>query len=128
MYRDGYFLYGWKVVRTTDGARLTNEGFSASPGAAAALVQPEGYAATSVSWLSGSRTDLTFCAVWIKNVPGDADGDGEVTMRDVLMMRRYVAGLDDNAEMIMRLADSDGSGSVSAKDILRARRIVAGLT
>ena len=30
-----------------------------------------------------------------KGLLGDINGDGELTMKDVLIMRRYIAGLDE---------------------------------
>ena len=60
-------------------------------------------------------------------VIGDMDGDGEVTMKDVLVMRRYIAGpLELSDEQISR-GDFDGDEDITMKDVLRARRIIAGL-
>ena len=60
-------------------------------------------------------------------VPGDVDGDGDVTMKDVLIMRRYIAGLDELDDDTIARGDFDGDGEITTKDVLRARRIIAGL-
>lgn len=114
--RQGFDLVGWRVFRE-DGICLTGE-------------DPIPYGAdvtTDPSWLSGGKTALTVTAVWLERVPGDADGDGDVTSKDVLRMRRYVAGLEDEETLVFSLADANSDGSVNAKDILIARRIIAGL-
>ena len=59
--------------------------------------------------------------------PGDMDGDGEVTMKDVLVMRRYIAGLDELGDDAILIGDIDGDGDITMKDVLKARRIIAGL-
>ena len=61
-------------------------------------------------------------------IPGDVDGDGEVTSRDVTILRRYLAGgwgitIDDiNASA----ADVDGDGEVTSRDVTILRRYLAG--
>ena len=58
---------------------------------------------------------------------GDVNGDGDVTVKDVLLMRRYIAGLGDlTAEAIFR-GDVSGDGDITTKDVLTVRRIIAGL-
>lgn len=58
---------------------------------------------------------------------GDVNGDGDVTVKDVLLMRRYIAGLGDlTAEAIFR-GDVNGDGDITTKDVLTVRRIIAGL-
>ena len=59
--------------------------------------------------------------------PGDVNGDGELNMKDVLIMRRYIAGLDELTDAQIAAGDFDGDGDITMKDVLRARRIIAGL-
>ena len=74
--------------------------------------------------------DTELFAKWepkASGVLGDIDGDGDITMKDVLIMRRYIAGLDELTDAQIAAGDFDGDGDITMKDVLRARRIIAGL-
>lgn len=55
---------------------------------------------------------------------GDANGDGAVNMKDVLALRKFLAGLDVS---LTEAADRNGDGTVNMKDVLSLRRFLAGL-
>lgn len=57
--------------------------------------------------------------------PGDADGDGGVTMKDVLLMRQFIAQMD--VTLSKAAADVDGDGEVTMKDVLQVRKFIAKL-
>lgn len=59
-------------------------------------------------------------------VPGDADFDGEVNAKDVLLLRKYIAGF---SEIRLNFEHSDvfSDGSLNAKDVLSLRRSIAGI-
>ena len=59
--------------------------------------------------------------------PADANGDGNVDMRDVLVTRQFLAGLIDEDEVNYDAADVNGDGSVDARDVLMMRKFIAGL-
>ena len=59
--------------------------------------------------------------------PGDANGDGDVNMKDVLLMRRYIAGVAQDSEIILGNADLTGDGEVDMRDVLMLRRQIAGI-
>ena len=63
----------------------------------------------------------------ISDISGDATGDGEVDMKDVLVIRRVIAGLDELDEVYEPNARITGGDEVSMKDVLKIRRIIAGL-
>ena len=56
---------------------------------------------------------------------GDANDDGNVNMKDVLLMRKFLAGIDVtyNAQN----ADCNEDGTVNMKDVLQLRKYLAGL-
>ena len=55
---------------------------------------------------------------------GDANGDGFMNMKDVLAVRKFLAGLDS---ALTNDADVNGDGAVNMKDVLAMRRFLAGL-
>jgi hypothetical protein len=59
-----------------------------------------------------------------KYVIGDVDGDGNVGQRDILVLRRYLAGW--SVECDIAAADVDEDGSVGQRDVLILRRYLAG--
>lgn len=56
---------------------------------------------------------------------GDANNDGAVNMKDVLVLRKYLAGL--TTELNMTAADVNGDKAVNMKDVLALRKKLAGL-
>ncbi len=58
--------------------------------------------------------------------PCDCNDDGAVNMKDVLLLRRLVAGSAEAKDVNILAADCDGDGSVTMKDVLFLRKIVAG--
>lgn len=59
--------------------------------------------------------------------PGDVNGDGDVNVKDVLIVRRVIAGLAEIGEEEYARADMNGDGDVTSKDVLKMRRYIAGL-
>lgn len=60
-------------------------------------------------------------------VRGDATGDGEVDMRDVLECRLYIAGLKGPEDFAFYNADVFCDNMVDMKDVIKIRRIIVGL-
>ncbi len=59
-------------------------------------------------------------------LPGDADGNGSVNVKDVLLIRKTIAGADTIADENFVKADVMVNGSLDMKDILLVRKIIAG--
>ena len=59
-----------------------------------------------------------------ERVPGDANGDGQVTGMDLIRLRKYLAG--DNVEIDLSNADVNGDGKVTGMDLIRLRKYLAG--
>ena len=57
---------------------------------------------------------------------GDADGDGNVNMKDVLLLRKALAGAAALTPEQAKRADVNGDGDFNMKDILMLRKILAG--
>jgi len=58
-------------------------------------------------------------------IPGDANGDGKCTVSDVSLMKRHIAGLVSEDQLIYLNADVNGDGKVNATDITRIKRYIA---
>lgn len=63
--------------------------------------------------------------VIVPNAKGDVNGDKEINLKDVVLLRRYIAGgwdvnIDENA------ADVDHNGEIDLKDVVMLRRFIAG--
>ncbi len=58
-------------------------------------------------------------------IPGDVDGNGEVVVRDVIFLRRYIAGGYDIVVNDAAL-DIDRDGEVVVRDVITLRRFIAG--
>ena len=56
---------------------------------------------------------------------GDANDDGAVNMKDVLVLRKQLAGMEPIINMAN--ADCNGDGDVNMKDVLLLRKFLAGL-
>lgn len=61
----------------------------------------------------------------ISYMPGDLDGSKEVNSRDIIMLRRHVAGGYDQ-EINEAAADVDNNSEANSKDIILIRRYIAG--
>ena len=77
----------------------------------------------SESTPSESQVDPT--ASQPTGLAGDANGDGSVNMKDVLAIRKYVAGIA--GELDLAASDMNGDGSVNMKDVLAVRKVIAGI-
>ncbi|MCQ2404488.1 MAG: dockerin type I repeat-containing protein [Clostridia bacterium] len=57
-------------------------------------------------------------------VPGDANGDGSINMKDVLALRKLLADMPAG-DIIEANADVNGDGSINMKDVLALRKELA---
>ena len=60
---------------------------------------------------------------------GDANGDGEVTIKDLVLLRKFVANYDDSTGTstvaVESGADANGDGVITIKDLVLLRKYVA---
>ena len=60
-----------------------------------------------------------------KSIPGDLNGDGEVTNMDIIMLARYLVNLESFDDQQLNVADYNGDGAVNNVDlVLMARYVV----
>ena len=53
---------------------------------------------------------------------GDVNDDGALNMKDVLALRRMIAGAVDESDVFALAADVDGDGKITMKDVLKLRK------
>lgn len=58
-------------------------------------------------------------------VPGDLDGDNEVSTRDVLMYQKHLAKILLLTDELKKLADINGDGQYNSQDVLLIQKIIA---
>ena len=63
----------------------------------------------------------------VKEQPGDADGDNDVTILDATKVQRGVAQLDNRNKIVATGADADGDGEMTILDATRIQRYKAEL-
>ena len=56
---------------------------------------------------------------------GDADGDEEITIADVLTLQKYLAKIIDSSEFSMENGDTDYDGKIDTNDVLRIQLYLA---
>ena len=93
--------------------------FKVNDNAAAGSYTVETYVVSGSCKVSGK---VTFTVS--SRTPGDADGDGSVTMSDALIILQYFSGFD--VRINESNADCDGDGAVTMSDALRILQYFSG--
>lgn len=86
---------------------------------------------TDESLLNGGTSNVILrFDITVTKWSGDIDGDGIISSKDLLSMKKYLTD-GYSAEQIPKLdldaADTDGDGIVSAKDLLKLKRLLLGI-
>ena len=77
---------------------------------------------------AGNKTKVEFkIAKTPTYIIGDVNGDGRVSIADVVILRRYLAGLVSLTETEQKAADLNKDNRVSIADLVQLRRQLAGL-
>ena len=61
------------------------------------------------------------------NITGDANGDGNVTMEDVVLLQKNIAKLIEFTPDQKKLADVNSDGDVNMQDVTKIQRYIAKL-
>ncbi len=90
------------------------------------------YAGTVLKWNSISIGDynsplLNAEFVFSGILCGDVDGDGDIYLRDLLLIRKYIAGLIDEEGIDISAADIDRDSKITLSDVLYLRKYLAGI-
>ena len=113
---DGVFLDAADFsVQDADAAIVLSEAYAQS--------LPDGRHTVAVFFGDGYAA-CTFTTGFESVVCGDADGDGEVSDWDAIILNRYLAGWD--VDIYLSASDVDGDGEVSDWDAILLARYLAG--
>ena len=84
--------------------------------------------AVSYAETYAKENNIPFALIGSKqqSVPGDVNGDGARNLKDVTLLRRYIAGGWENVTIDTAAADVNGDGNVNLKDVTILRRSIAG--
>jgi hypothetical protein len=63
----------------------------------------------------------------INVVKGDLNGDKNVTTTDLVILRRYLAGIENLSDDLLKNADINADAIISLTDLVKLRRFLAGL-
>ena len=73
--------------------------------------------------------NVTITAKWkvLEELPGDIERDGEVHVKDLVKLTKYLAGFDITlTDTETKLADVNGDGVIDSRDAVKLARYIAG--
>ena len=110
----GGFLTG--IAPETSVKSLNDSGYTVYSGKQEVT---SGYVGTGMTAVSGS-TSLTIV------VTGDVNGDGRITITDVVKLQNYAANAGDLDEAAMKAGDLNGDGRITITDVVQAAQVTVG--
>ena len=110
----GGFLTG--IAPATSIKSLNNSGYTVYSGKQEVT---SGYVGTGMTAVSGS-TSLTIV------VNGDVNGDGRITITDVVKLQNYAANVSGLDEAAMMAGDINGDGRITITDVVQAAQVTVG--
>lgn len=110
----GGFLTG--IAPATSIKGLNNSGYTVYSGKQEVT---SGYVGTGMTAVSGS-TSLTIV------VTGDVNGDGRITITDVVKLQNYAANVGGLDEAAMMAGDINGDGRITITDVVQAAQVTVG--
>ncbi len=85
------------------------------------------FAASPTVTVSYCGYTATFDVTLKKFIPGDANNSGSVDTNDIVLLRKYVAGLVSSDDINVEACDLDGVAGITTTDLVVLRKILAGL-
>ena len=80
---------------------------------------------TTATETTATETTATETSATLSSIIGNVNGDGDINMKDVLVLRKFVASITVEIDLVA--ADVNGDGAVNMKDVLMMRKFVAGI-
>lgn len=91
------------------------------------VTEPGEYTLKVINGYDEFTTEVSFTVVDTTPVPGDADGDGEITVSDALLTLRAAAKLYQPTDKVITAIDLDRDGEITVADALAVLRKAIGL-
>ncbi|MBQ9610633.1 MAG: cadherin-like beta sandwich domain-containing protein [Lachnospiraceae bacterium] len=63
----------------------------------------------------------------VTKINGDINGDGKITVLDIVKIQRIIVGLDDLDDAMTKACDLNGDGKVTVLDIVKLQRHIVGI-
>lgn len=122
-------LYTVDETKTTTTITTTATTTQPSTAATATSTQPTvkpSDVTTATQAPTATTTNASIVTTTINNVLlGDCNGDGTVTGKDILLLRKYIIKLEDSIDTVA--ADVNKDDAINEKDVLMLRKAIIGL-
>ena len=82
------------------------------------------FPAKDPTWTASVRQNYSGTITWEGYVPGDATGDGELDLLDLVRLRKQLAGLSPELNIVA--ADLNGNWEIDLPDLVRLRILLVG--
>ena len=88
---------------------------------------PEGTNTPTPEPTATKKTTSTPKPAEVSQKAGDVNGDGAVTVMDLLKVRKAILGMSQLTEAEQKAADANGNGKVDVLDLLRIQKSILGI-
>ena len=119
----GDYNFNWVTSRTPENAEPCNHVWGGWTTVTPAQVGVAGLEKRVCTLCGAEETRAIDPLPPVNVVPGDCDGDGYVTIKDVKTLKNYIVGNVDNINELN--ADVDGDGFINTKDLRLIKAMVA---
>ena len=76
----------------------------------------------TVKWMSGSTVKATYTLI----VTGDTNGDGQITVTDMIAIKAHILGKSKLSGVNATAGDTNGDGSISITDFIQVKAKILG--
>lgn len=129
---DGYEFVTWNLQRMSDGKYLSDDGtWKTETECEKKSFAPSATLTLDLSLIDQASGNDMFVlkASWNeieKFIYGDADGDSEITIKDMRIVIKYLLGTIDDSGLVFNAADVDGDGEITTKDMRELKKYLLG--
>jgi beta-N-acetylglucosaminidase len=74
--------------------------------------------------INNSKEETTYTVI----MPGDVNGDGEITIHDLLIIQKHLLGLNNLKGAFVKAGDINKAGTVTIRDLLKVQKHILGVS